>query len=287
MRRLIGFFHSDGSAKRNAKARKQRRAARRRRLRPALYGVFAAALIGGTTGTVYWSTTTGALQRLLTALETAAYDATVAAGFAVGDVLVEGRRETTRAALLNAVGVRRGDPILALDVEAIRDRLVKIGWIADATVQRRLPGTVYLRVWEREAMAIWQRKGRFVLVDETGAVIGTEGLDRYGHLKVIVGADAPRHAPALLDMLATAPPLMARVRAAVWVGGRRWNLRLDDGIDIRLPEENAQAAWSRLATLERDRRLLTRDIIAVDLRIRDRLVVQRRGGKEATRGNST
>ena len=125
-------------------------------------------------------------------------------------------------------------------------------------------------------MAIWQHDGTFVLVDGTGAEIGTQGLDRYTHLKVIVGKDAPLHAPDLLDILATAPPLRKRGRAAIWVSGRRWNLRLDDGIDIRLPEENAQAAWTRLATLERDRQLLNQDIIAVDLRIRDRLVVRRR-----------
>jgi cell division protein FtsQ len=77
------------------------------------------------------------------------------------------------------------------------------------------------------------------------------------------------------------------VRSAVWVGGRRWNLRLDDGIDIRLPEENAQSAWTRLATLERDQRVLSRDIIAIDLRIRDRLVVRRRGKTEQKRENST
>jgi cell division protein FtsQ len=88
-------------------------------------------------------------------------------------------------------------------------------------------------------------------------------------------------------MLATAPPLMKRVRAAVWVGGRRWNLRLDDGIDIRLPEENAQTAWTRLATLERDKQLLSKDIIAIDLRIQDRLVVRRRGDAALKPENST
>ena len=80
---------------------------------------------------------------------------------------------------------------------------------------------------------------------------------------------------------------MKRVRAAVWVGGRRWNLRLDDGIDIRLPEENPLFAWTRLATLERDRKLLSQDVIAVDLRIRDRVVVRRRGESATGRENST
>ena len=77
-------------------------------------------------------------------------------------------------------------------------------------------------------------------------------------------------------MMSTAPKLMQRVRAGVWVGGRRWNLRLDDGIDIRLPEAEPHAAWERLVALERNRQLLNRDITAIDLRFGDRLVVQRR-----------
>ncbi len=287
MRRLIPIWKGKGGKKQNAKARKKRRAASRRWLRPVLYGGLAAALLGGASWGVYWSFSSGLMERTARRIETAAVETTIGAGLAVNEVLVEGRVETTKEQLLRIVGIRRGDPILALDTRAIRARLIELGWVADASVERRLPGTVFLRLWERKAMAIWQRAGKFVLVDRTGAVIGSQGLDRFAHLKIIVGKDAPRHAPALLDMLATAPPLMKRVRAAIWVGGRRWNLRLDDGIDIRLPEENAQAAWTRLATLERDRQLLSQDIIAIDLRIRDRLVVQRRGGGARAPGNST
>lgn len=285
MRRLIPNGKTKGSKKPNAKARKQRRAARRRWLRPALIGGFAAAALAGAAWTAHWSISSGFLDRTAAQIEAAVLNTTIAAGLAVNEVLVEGRLETSKAQLLETVGIRRGDPILALDTHAIRDRLIALGWIAEATVERRLPGTVYLRLWEREAMAIWQRDGKFVLIDRNGVVIGTEGLDRYAHLKIVVGEDAPRHTAALLDMLATAPPLMKRVRAAVWVSGRRWNLSLEGGIDIRLPEENAQTAWTRLATLERDRQLLSQDIIAIDLRLHDRLIVRRRGDR--TPENST
>lgn len=287
MRRLIARWRGDGADKRKVRGRKKRRAARRWWLRPALYAAFATMIVGGGGGSAYWAWSNGTLARFAAQTAAAAIATTVDAGLAVQEVLVEGRKETTRAQLLRTIGVRRGDPILTLDTNAVRKRLIALGWVADASVQRRFPGTVYVRLVERKAMAMWQRDGAVVLVDRTGAVIGTQGLEHYGHLKLIVGDDAPRYAPALLDMLATAPPLMKRVRAAVWVGGRRWNLRLDDGIDIRLPEENAQMAWTRLATLERDRQLLNGDIIAVDLRIRDRLVLRRRDEMNPDRGNST
>jgi cell division protein FtsQ len=287
MRRLIPNWIGGNAKKGKSKRQTKRRSAWRHWRRPALLGAAVLFLVTGVVGAGYWVSATGAVSRLTTAIETALIDTTLRAGLSVDDVLVEGRTETTRGQLFRTIAVKRGDPILSVNTHAIRKRLIALGWVSDAIVERRLPDTIFVRLRERMAMAIWQRQGTFVLVDRTGAIIGSRGLERFAHLKVIVGDDAPRHAPALLDMLATAPPLMKRVRAAVWVGGRRWNLQLDDGIDIRLPEDNPQAAWTRLATLQRDRQLLKQDIIAIDLRIPDRLVVRRRGDVAPVRGNRT
>ena len=275
MRRLIlSRKPQGGRKKKNGEVRKQRRAARSLWLPLVLYGSMAVAALSGMTWAVHWSFASGLVERTGNRIEQATLNATIGAGLAVHEVLVDGRIETTKEQLLKTVGIRHRDPILALDTYAIRERLIALGWVADATVERRLPSTVYLHLQERKAMAIWQRNGNFVLVDRTGTVIGTQGLDHHSHLKVIVGKNAPRHAPALLDLLAAAPLLMKRVRAAIWVSDRRWNLLLDDGIYIRLPEENAHIAWTRLASLERNGQVLSQNIIAIDLRIRDRLVVQ-------------
>ena len=279
MRRLNPFRKAAPAGKRK---RRTRRRVAPRWLRPALYALGAMALFAGAGSSGYWAWSSGAAMRLSTAASAAFVDLTIRAGLKIDDVLVEGRTEATKAQLMKAIAVRRGDPILAIDTDGIRARLMNIGWVADATVERRLPGTLFISLRERQAMAIWQRNGTFVLVDRGGVVIGTQGLDRYGHLKAIIGAAAPRHTPALLDMLATAPKLMARVRAAIWVGDRRWNLRLDNGIDIRLPEKDPQAAWAWLVALERDRQLLSHGITAIDLRIRSRLVVQRRDRGDRT-----
>ena len=153
-------------------------------------------------------------------------------------------------------------------------RLEEIGWIASARVERHLPDTIRVSIVERVPVAIWQRKGDFVLVDASGVVIGRDGIDRYRGLKVVVGDDAPEHAQALMDILSEHPALMARVKAAVRSGGRRWNLRMDNGIDIRLPETDAFIAWDRLAKYEAQHKLLARDIGSIDLRLPDRVVVK-------------
>jgi cell division protein FtsQ len=91
---------------------------------------------------------------------------------------------------------------------------------------------------------------------------------------MVVGEDAPVHAASLVEMLRSEPALAARVAAAVRVGGRRWNLKLDGGVEVQLPEENPAEAWAQLARLDRSNSLLARNIEAVDLRLPDRLVVR-------------
>lgn len=200
--------------------------------------------------------------------------ASAAQGLVVRKVLCEGRDETDRAAILAALEVRQGQPILAFDPEAAKKRLEALSWVRTAAVERRLPDTIAVHLTERRPIALWQRNGRLLLVDEEGVVLRRDGLERFAGLPLIAGDDAPRHAPALLQMLSEEPTLEPRVTAAVRVGGRRWNLRLDNRLDVLLPEEGAEAAWRRLADLERRHGLLERDLTAVDLRVPDQLVVR-------------
>ena len=196
------------------------------------------------------------------------------AGFVVDDVLVEGRKETSKGTLIAALRIRRGDLIFSVDVGAARARLEKIGWIASARVERHLPDTIRVAIRERVPIAVWQNKGKFLLVDGSGAVIGSEGFDRFKDLKVVIGDDAPQHAQSLIAMLERQPSLMARVEVAVRSGNRRWNLRMDNGVNVQLPEQDAFAAWDRLAVYQKKHRLLDRDIGKIDLRLPGRVVVE-------------
>ncbi|CAA6604281.1 Cell division protein FtsQ [Rhodospirillaceae bacterium LM-1] len=204
-------------------------------------------------------------------------------GLVVADITVEGRKRQEPEAILAALGLKRGDPILTADLPLVRARLENLAWVRQAAVERRLPGHVHIRLVEREPMAQWQRNGRFVLVDRDGSEIGPDVAGEFAHLPVIVGPDAPQHASALFAALSAEPDLAGRVKAAVRVGNRRWNVKLDDiaaGIDVRLPEAQTAAAWSRLARLERDYQLLERNLLMIDLRLPDRLVVGTLGDPE-------
>ena len=196
------------------------------------------------------------------------------AGFTVQQITVDGRRQVSAETLLRAVGVRRGDPILAIDLDAVRERIEQIGWVRTAAVERRLPDTLHLEVVERTPFARWQVDGRSYLIDRAGVVLQPTADSEALALPRVVGPGAAAKAAALFDLLGTEPVLMRRVANAVWVRARRWDIEFDNGVVARLPEDGADAAWKRLAELEREQRILGRDIVAVDLRLPDRTLVR-------------
>ena len=223
-----------------------------------------------------WAVRNSALDEIVELFKATIVTVTVNAGLTVDDVLVVGRQETKRSDLLSAIDAQRGDPIIIFNPTAARQRIMNLGWVANAEVERRLPSTIFVRLFERTPVAIWQRNGKFSLVDSDGVVIGKSNAAQHRDLTLIIGAKAPIHTSTLLVMLDTQPQLMERVVAAVRVADRRWNLRLDNGIDVRLPEKNPQVAWDHLAKLEAEHKLLERDIVVIDLRLPDRLVVRMR-----------
>ncbi len=203
-------------------------------------------------------------------------------GFRVDDVLVLGRSETAQDELLATLAIARGSALFAFDADAARARLEALPWVRRARVARMWPATIVVRIDEREPLALWQHKGRFALIDREGHVILRDRLERFGHLPVVVGEDAAAHAHEIIAMLASEPELMKRVTAMIRVGGRRWNVRMDGTVDVQLPEDDAAAAWKRLAHYERTQSVLGRDVRVLDLRLPDRLIVRTRANDKET-----
>ncbi len=260
------------SAERGQPRPKVRRALRRR-LTIAVLAVLLA-VAGGSGGAVLWQG--GHVDRAAAQTRAVLVAGAAEAGFRVGEILVVGRDETPQADLLAVLALERGSPMFAFDAGTARRRVEALPWVRRASVTRMLPATVVVKIEERAPLALWQHEGRFALIDREGRAILREGLERFGHLPVVVGEDAPPHAAAILATLATEPQLMSRVTALVRVGGRRWNVRVDGAIDVRLPEDDPAAAWKRLAEYERTQSVLGRDVKVLDLRLPDRLIVRSR-----------
>lgn len=233
----------------------------------------AATLIAGGGGT-YWLWHDGTLARTGRAIVARVWTVGGQQGLALENVDVAGRQRQSTASILAALGVKRGMPMLEVDLAAAQARLQALPWVRRADVERQLPDTLFIRLTEREPFAFWQRNGSLSLIDRDGTVIPTDDLAQYGPRIVLVGDGAPAQAATLIDMLATEPSLARRVNAAVLYGSGRWTLRFDTGVQVALPEAEAHAAWHRLAGLEAQEQILERNIAAIDLRLPDRMVVR-------------
>ena len=201
-------------------------------------------------------------------------------GFSVSEVFVEGRVETDKKALLDALRLRRGTPILDFDAEAALARVTTLPWVRTAIIERQLPDAIYMSLVERRPLVLWQNERRFELVDTHGELIPIRDVGRFSNLIIVIGNDAPRFASQLLNLLALAPSLARRVKAAVRIGERRWDIKLNNEIEVLLPEMEAVVAWVRLAELQERYGLLEKEVVTIDLRLPDRIVVRQKLGKE-------
>lgn len=202
-------------------------------------------------------------------------DATAnAAGFGIASIVVNGRRQLSEPEVLAAAGVTARTSLLFLDVETARQKLESTPWVAQATVRKLYPGHLEITLQERDAFALWQKAGKLFIIAADGAVLAPVDERAIPPLPLVVGPGAAPKAREFLELLGRYASLRSEMRAAVLVADRRWNLKLKSGLDIRLPENNVAQALDTLMALDRDKKLLSRDITGVDLRLADRVTVR-------------
>ena len=227
----------------------------------------------------------GHLPVIVGAIRDVCHMAANAAGFRITSVALAGNQHLTREEILAIAGVTGHSSLLFLDAGAARGELTANPWIADATVQKLYPQQLQVTVREREAYALWQHQGRLSVIAVDGTVLQTYVAPRFAHLPMVVGRGAETKAKDFLDVLDRYPDVREQVRAAVLVAERRWNLRLKNGIDVRLPELDPGRALETVSMLDRDKKLLTRDVTMIDLRLPDRVTVQLSDAAAAAREN--
>jgi cell division protein FtsQ len=216
----------------------------------------------------------GHVEELTSALSDARNAIANSAGFRITAVAINGRKQLTQDEVLAIGGVNGRSSLLFLDAAVVRDKLKANPWIREATVLKLYPGQLQIDIVERSAFALWQQDGRLSVISDDGAVLESYVSRRFLSLPLVVGKGAETRARDFLALLARYPQVRAATKAAVFVGERRWNLRLKDGLDIRLPENDVGNALAALSKFDKEDRLFSRDIVAVDMRLPDRLTVQ-------------
>lgn len=197
-----------------------------------------------------------------------------AAGFRITSVTINGRKQLTQDEVLAIGGVNGRSSLLFLDAASVRDSLKANPWIADATVLKLYPGALQINITERQPFALWQENGKLSVIADDGAVLEPYVTRRFASLPLVVGKGAETRARDFLALVAKYPAVNDQLKAAIFVGERRWNLRFKDGLDIRLPETDVGNALAALVKYDREDKLFSRDITAIDMRLPDRLTVR-------------
>lgn len=195
-------------------------------------------------------------------------------GFRITSIALAGEHQVTREDILTTAGVTGRTSLLFLDAGSARAKLKTNPWIAEATVLKLYPGRLHIGVTEREALALWQKAGKVTVIAGDGTVVESFVPKRFADLPLVVGAGAEVKAKDFLALMDRYPAIRDQLRASILVADRRWNLKLKSGIDVRLPEIGIERALDTLVRLDKDKKLLSRDITAIDLRLPDRVTVR-------------
>lgn len=198
------------------------------------------------------------------------------AGFEVKRVELTGIKHMDRLTVYAIAFDQHSMAMPQVDLEAVRAKLLRYGWVADARVSRRLPDTLVVDIVERTPAAIWQYQGRLRLVDAEGVVLEDVSGEATPDLPLLIGPNANRHARSLAALVAKAPSLKPVIAGATWIGERRWDLRFQSGETLALPEgeEEAARALVRFARMDTAQRLLGRGFLRFDMRDPTRFVAR-------------
>jgi cell division protein FtsQ len=196
------------------------------------------------------------------------------AGLGISEIALTGEHEVARQDILALAGITDRSSLLFLDAARIRARLMTNPWIAEATVLKLYPSRLRIDIKERKAFALWQQAGQVSLIAADGIVLVPNVPQRFASLPQVVGAGAERVAQDFLGLISRYPDIARVVEASVLVAERRWNLHLKSGVEVLLPEHEPERALMTLVELDRTKKLLSRDIVLVDLRLADRITVR-------------
>lgn len=203
------------------------------------------------------------------------YEFTADLGFTLENVLIEGQHNVSSEDILSSINADKGAAIAAINLKTLQDNLERNGWIKTAIVERRLPNTIYITILERVPIAIWQNNKQLFLIDDEGFIITNQNIGNFSNLLHVVGIDANIYANKLLEDIAHCAELSAKILSAIRYGERRWNLKLEQDIMVKMPEADFARAFDYLIELYKTQKLFNQHYKTIDLRDSNKYYIEK------------
>lgn len=197
-------------------------------------------------------------------------------GFVLQNVFLEGQDYTSSQDILKALGIKIGDPILLISVKEIKNNLEKLEWIKVAVVDREFPGNIYIGISERVPIGIGQYNKKLFLFDKEGKMINQKDLTPFLHLPVVISEDLGLYINNLYNIIRKDEALFKKITSVIRVSERRWNIRFQGDMEVKLPEYKIEETWNKLITLNKNNQLFNENILSIDLRVPSKIFVEKK-----------
>ena len=246
---------------------------RRRRIKFIMRIILVACICVSITGTMYfWRS--GIVAQFINNFESKVEKLLIDGGLIVENICIIGTNIITEDIIIEVSQVNIGGALLTVDIGGIVERVEQLKWVNKASVRREFSGRINIDILEHEPAALWQVDNKLWIVSDEGIQIDDKNLEYFTHLPMISGKGAEAELESLLTAVSINMIMFNRVETASWVGERRWDIYLKNGIKIMLPEEGIELVWESLSNFEQEEQLLARNILAVDFRIKDKTVIR-------------
>ncbi len=196
-------------------------------------------------------------------------------GFVLDAILIAGQKNLSNTEIVASLNADVGTPIFSIKLDDSKKILEQNSWVKSAVIQRQLPDTIFISLIEKKPIALWQVNKKLHVIDEEGDIISNASAEKFVHLIHFVGEDANIHANELIKEFNKNPSLAQKIRHAVRYGQRRWDLNLEENINVKMPQHDFSEAYSYLAKMNESGNLFNKDIKSIDLRDSAKIYVEK------------
>ncbi len=196
--------------------------------------------------------------------------------FALENVYLEGQKKSSTKAIIAAAELKIGDSIFKKSVEQIKENIDNVPWVLNSVIYRKLPNSLYIGIMEREPIGIWQYQKKLYLFDINSVKINYDKFAEFKHLPILICDDINLYINELYPIISKNKELYSKITSIIRISERRWNVRFNEDLEIKLPEENLEEAWNILLKINKNNEFLNDDVISIDLRTEKRIFIEKK-----------
>ncbi len=204
------------------------------------------------------------------------YQITARAGFVLEHVSVDGQKYTNNDQIGRKLNLKKRMPIFSVSLEELKENLESLPWVKHAVIERELPNDIHIYIKERVPLALGQKNRKLYIIDNEGVIINEKELASHMSLPIIIGDGAEIYVNSLMETLKEDSELFKRISSVTRVSERRWNVRFDNKLEVKLPGENMEKAWKKVIKLYKNNELFLPDIKSLDLRVANKIYVEKK-----------